>query len=86
MNKSELKIQLEVAGIRPDAYSLDGAIADECLVLEQQAPSVWVVYYSERGQQTGRTDFPSEELACAHIFRLLLRDKQYQEMQKSDNQ
>lgn len=82
MNKLELEARLKAEGIRQNLYSLDGTVADECMILEQQA-STWVVYYSERGQQTGRMDFATEDAACQHLLNLILRDKKYQAMQQA---
>jgi|688.fasta_scaffold2330456_2 hypothetical protein len=81
MNILELQDQLEAEGIRRNLYSLDGTPADECMVLEQRA-SNWVVFYSERGQQTGRMDFSTEDAACQYLLKQLRRDKQYQALQQ----
>jgi hypothetical protein len=77
MNRIELKTMLEAEGIRQNLYSLDGSGGDECMVIEQQ-PSTWIAYYSERGQQTGKLYFATEDEACRYILETLVRCKSYQ--------
>lgn len=72
MNRDELQLKLEQAGVRPDAYSLHGA-SDEAYCLEQSA-SGWSVYYSERGIESGKKVFGSESEACEHLANSVLSD------------
>ena len=73
MDRRALKSFLHDEGIQPDAYSLNGEHRDETYVLDRRG-SEWVVYYSERGLETGIQQFDREESACRHLTELLLRD------------
>lgn len=57
MTKEELGKELVDANMRADAYSIDGEIKNECLVLEQVDSSNWRIYFSERGLRTGEKYF-----------------------------
>ncbi len=74
MKKAELKAKLEQAGVRPEAYWLDGGLPNERYVLSQEANGRWDVYYSERGQKRGIRSFDSELAACQFLFDLVLKD------------
>jgi hypothetical protein len=73
MNKSELAQTLKQEGFRPDAYDIEGAGQDERYCL-RELHSVWSVYYSERGLQSGKKDFGSESEACDYFLQLLRKD------------
>jgi hypothetical protein len=73
MNRDRLKRILDEQGFNPSAYSLFGGHPSEKYVLDDRR-SEWVVYYSERGLESGLTAFPSEDLACRHLADLLWRD------------
>ncbi len=73
MNRQTLQQKLTSAGIRSDSYSLEGGHPSEAYVLASEG-RVWAIYYSERGQETSRREFDSEEAACNHLFTLLLND------------
>jgi hypothetical protein len=75
MNRSELKKQLDRESINQDSYSLESKNfdPDECLCLRQEGAD-WVVYYSERGLQTGKQNFKSEPEACAYLLKELQDD------------
>jgi hypothetical protein len=64
---------LEGAGFDPEAYWLDGGHPSEKYLLDHRGHE-WVVYYSERGLETGLRSFPSEDLACCQLADLLVRD------------
>ena len=72
MNRSELAEELERRGVRPDAYSLNGA-ANEAYVLDRSDLG-WLVYYSERGLRRGERRFIAESAACSHLLKVLLQD------------
>lgn len=66
---------LESRGVRRDAYSLSGGHPSECYVIdERESGYQWVVYYSERGHDTGLESFANEDLACRHLLDLIDRD------------
>jgi hypothetical protein len=73
MNKIELRKQLEAADIRPDAYCLEGGLPNERYVLARKGPR-WLVYYSEKGQETGTHEFESESEACEYFLCNILSD------------
>ena len=61
-------------GVDPASYSLTGGHPLERYVLDQRGHD-WVVYYSERGLETGLRTFQSEDLACRHFADLLWEDR-----------
>lgn len=75
MNRITLKERLEQKNIKPASFSLEAEIfePDEALCLRKNG-SGWVVYYSERGLQTGKKNFESESEACFYILKELLAD------------
>lgn len=73
LTRDGLKRILDDHGVDPNAYSLLGGHPLETYVLEDRK-SEWVVYYSERGLESGLQSFPSEDLACRHLAELLWRD------------
>lgn len=73
VNRDELKAVLDTEGITPRAYTLDGGHPPETCVLSIRAGG-WAVYYSERGLESGRKDFDTEDAACEHLLSLLRRD------------
>jgi hypothetical protein len=73
MDRGSLKPFLTAEGIDPESYTLDDATRDEAYVLDQRGRQ-WVVYYSERGLETGLEHFDAEDAACRHLMDLLLRD------------
>jgi hypothetical protein len=74
MTTLELKSKLDLAGIYPDAYSLNGGLPNERYVLNQESNGTWEFYYSERGEKTGLRSFHSESAACEFFLRRLLED------------
>lgn len=73
MNKQELREKLRAQGIREDAYDLEGGHLPETFTLGG-VNGAWFVYYSERGEETGRKDFRTESEACEYFLELLKRD------------
>ena len=73
MNRRELRQTLVAEGFRPSSYSLTDGHADEALCLRQDGGS-WVVYYSERGLETGKVSFGTEAQACQYHLELMRRD------------
>ena len=74
VNRSELLTAIDRDGINPNTYSLEGGHPPERYVLAHQ-PGGWSVYYSERGLETGRADFGTEDEACRHLLQLLRGDQ-----------
>jgi hypothetical protein len=75
MTQVDLLKRLAEEAIPQSSYCLGDFPADECLVLRQNSPSEWTVYYSERGLRTGEAWFGTESEACAYILDKLLREK-----------
>ena len=73
MRREELLAILESEGVNPNAYSLDGGHPSERLVLAHSANG-WVVYYSERGLESGWQFYATESEACEHLLNGLRRD------------
>ena len=61
-------------GVDPASYTLTGGHPSERYVIDQRGHG-WVVYYSERGLETGLRTFQSEDLACRHFADLLWEDR-----------
>jgi hypothetical protein len=81
MNLNELSAALEAKNIDPSAYSLGGpADCSETYVIRQREsgvigkPSYWVTYYDERGLESGRREFVSEDEACRHFLEWVSSD------------
>lgn len=73
MNRTDLELLLVERKVTPLAYSLGGGLPNERYVLDQEAKG-WVVYYSERGQQSGKRVFDTEDEACRYLLKLLTND------------
>jgi hypothetical protein len=67
MDRAELAKILVSEGFRPSAYSLNEGLVDEALCLRKDG-STWVVFYSERGLETGKISFPTESEACEYFL------------------
>ncbi len=74
MKRDELREEARKAGVRDDAYSLEGGLPSERDVLDS-GPHGWFVYYSERGLRTGLRSFASEDAACDYLLELLIEDE-----------
>ncbi len=75
MNKQQLKEELEGAGVMESAYSMDGGGSGEAYVLSDDGDGMWSTYYSERGLNSSRRKFSSEEQACRHFMNWILQDR-----------
>lgn len=65
--RSELAAHLEAIGVRPDAYHLHGAHVSEAFVMDHRREG-WVVFYSERGNESSLRSHRSEADACADLL------------------
>jgi hypothetical protein len=63
VNVGDLRQRLADAGVRPDAYSLDGGLPDNRYCIEDRG-DIWSVYYSERGTITWQRLCANEAEAC----------------------
>ena len=74
MDREELERRLRAGGYRANSYNFVGDDrANETLVIRPEGDN-WTVYYAERGLQTGKRLFPSEEMACEYFFELMEHD------------
>ena len=73
MNKAELLAVLRQEEFKENAYSLVGENPDEALCLREEQGR-WCVFYAERGLQTGKEFFTSEEVACDHFLNVMRAD------------
>jgi sugar/nucleoside kinase (ribokinase family) len=73
LNRESIRSHLNKEGIRTDAYTFDGGHPNEQFVLERRSTG-WAVYYSERGYETALEYFATEDEACRHLLRMLLKD------------
>jgi hypothetical protein len=53
----EFREKLRRGGIPSHAYSLEGGMPDEALVLDSLPGGRWTVYFSERGQRMREREF-----------------------------
>lgn len=74
MNRDELRETLKGEGIRDSAYSLDGGLRNDTLVMDLIGDR-WIVYYSERGQRWDERSFSDEDSACQYLLGLLRADR-----------
>ena len=72
MNKEILKNKLKDAGIREEAYSLDGDKLDAYCI--DNSYNDWSVYFFERGLRIGKKHFESESDACSYLLEQLVSD------------
>ena len=60
--------------IDPRSFTLDGGLPPEAYVFAAPPNGTWLVYYSERGMQTGLRTFTSEGKALDYLLQELLGD------------
>ena len=72
MNREEVQRTLKDKGISEDMYSLNGGLPNESYCLEK-GKDVWEVYYSERGVKTSLRLFDTEDEACQHLLKRVVR-------------
>jgi len=79
MNKEELKIQLDLLGVKPTRYSLNGELEPDRVILFHNY-NVWQVFYlDERGGRNDQRDFPSESEACLYLYKIFKDAKEIEE-------
>jgi hypothetical protein len=83
MNKKELRQVLHNEGIREEAFDLSGGHLPETLTLAE-VYGRWLVYYSERGLESGKKEFATEAEACAYLLTLLRADPNAHPIEKKD--
>jgi hypothetical protein len=66
MTRSEFFKAVQKRNIDPESFALDG-VKNEAYVL-QKREARWVVFYSERGLESGIRDFAMESDALDHLL------------------
>ena len=51
-------------GVRPRFFAINTVVADDAVVLYQEGPARWVVFYTERGVRSSERVYDSEDAAC----------------------
>lgn len=74
MTRERLQGFLDQRGFDTDSYRLHGGHASEAYVMDHRGVQ-WVVFYAERGIESGVKTFATEDLACRHLADLLWRDR-----------
>jgi len=73
MNKADLKIELDRAGIDPNYYNLEGKdFPGDQYVLDKRPDGKWTVSYTERGSRSRTIEFDSESEAAIHLLDSIL--------------
>lgn len=79
MNKKELKTKLDLLGIASQAYSLEGKITPDNIILYNSHEKWEVFYLDEKGVRHDEKVFDSEIKACNYIFRLFKESKEIED-------
>ena len=73
MIQSELLRRLELEGVSPTAYDLEGTKKEEAYCLERLRDA-WIYYYRERGFHRDERVFTEESDAIQHFLGRVLED------------
>jgi hypothetical protein len=73
VNRQELIAQLESAGVGPQSYSVTHGRSDDCYCLTS-SDGMFTTFYWERGERREVREFATEDEACQHFLRWILRD------------
>jgi len=80
MNRNDLKAELELEGVEPRWYVLDGSkFPGDQDALSREPDGRWVVYFSERGTRLSLVSFDSESDACEHMLDRVLSSRQLED-------
>jgi hypothetical protein len=73
VNRQQLQATLREQNIRDNAYDLNGGHMPETYTLSERDDR-WVVYYSERGLESGKREFATESEACQNLLNQIMND------------
>ena len=59
-------------GVRPRFFAINTVVADDAVVLYQEGPARWVVFYTERGVRSSERVYDSEDAACQALIKKAL--------------
>ncbi len=76
MNKKELQTRLDFLGVASQAYSLEGELVPDTIILYNSYHKWKVFYLDERGGRNDEKVFDSENEACEHIYKLFRASKE----------
>lgn len=79
MNKEELKIKLDLLGVKPTQYSLKGELEPDRVILFHNYNEWQVFYLDERGGRNDQKSFSSESEACLYIYKIFREAKEIEE-------
>jgi len=74
LTRQSLAAQLDSEGVAERAYSLYGAHMEDAIVLDNR-PDGWVVFYSERGGESGLKTYAKESDACLDLLSRVLKNE-----------
>jgi hypothetical protein len=78
MNASDLKRELDAAGVNPREYAINGDdFPGDQFVIGRDSDGAWEVFYTERGYRSERMSFQSESAACEHFLDWVLSSKRW---------
>lgn len=82
MTAVDLKLELDLEGINPIRYSLNGKdFPGDWYVLSHETNGQWSVFYTEKGLRIQECKFGSESRACEYLLSwLLFNRRQYPAM------
>ena len=69
MKMDEVADFLVKEGVRPRFFAINTVVADDAVVLYQEGPARWVVFYAERGDRIGEKVYDSEDAACQALIK-----------------
>jgi hypothetical protein len=67
LTRESLADRFEASGVRPEAYALYGAHSPESFVMDHR-PQGWVVFYTERGDESSKRVWATEAEACQDLM------------------
>jgi hypothetical protein len=78
MNVSDLKRELDAAGVNPREYAINGDdFPGDQFVIGRDSDGAWEVFYTERGFKSERITFQSESAACGHFLDWVFSSKRW---------
>jgi hypothetical protein len=83
ITKSDVKIELDQAGVDPGSYSLNGSNCGDFYVLEGRPDGKWTVSFTERGSRSEIALFDSESEAAIHLLDRALVAKERQDRNRA---
>ena len=79
MNKKELQTKLDLLGVTSGAYSLEGELVPDNIILCNSYHKWEVFYLDEGGGRNDEKVFDSENEACEHIYKLFKESKEIED-------